>query len=806
MIQLRTLGVVDLRGPDGQELRSILVQPKRLALLLYLALAAPRGFHRRDRLVALFWPELDGPRARNALSQSLYILRRGLGEGVLINRGDEEVGLAEGVLACDVMAFEAALAQRSLAEALEWYRGDLLEGFFPGDVEPEFEHWLDEERAHLKQLALQAALTLTAEEEARENLPLAQQWARRALVLSPSDEVALQRNLEILLRQGDRSGAVRAYEEFARRIKEDYELEPSPELRALMAAVRIPSEERPLPPLAAEGEARAHSPAHPAEPEQIPLRREQYPKGKGSVLTSPLARRSGWLHGSLSIQRLSSVWQVVLAVVLVAMAAGVAWVGRDPRVLAAVSADSGAPVGPERPDAETASIAVLPFANLSESRESEYFSDGLTEELLNTLAQVEGLKVAARTSSFSFKGQNLPVNDIARQLGVSAVVEGSVRRAGDRLRITVKLINASDGYHVWSHTYERDLADVFEIQEDISQAVVRNLLPRLSRTPGQRLVRQTTANLVAHEFYLRARHQLRNAWTESELRAAIELLKQAIEEDNGYALAYAGLADAYIRLGFQGVLPPAETFGPAIAYAQRAIDLDSELAEAYALIAYPMYVYQWDWKGAEEAFRRSMELNPLLAEACLCYALYLANMGRGEEAIREAERGQHLDPVSPISRERLAWVYYLAGRPEEAERRLARVFEIDPQSRQGHWLAAVMLRDRGDLAGALEQLERIRNPQDYALVLAELGYTYALLGRPAEAQRALEQLKARKYVPPEAVAAIHLGLGDTDEAMRWLQRAYTERSNLVEFNARSISRPLRTDPRYLRLIESIGLR
>ena len=411
MIQLRTLGGVDLRGPDGHEIRSVLVRPKRLALLVYLAQASPRGFHRRDRLLALFWPEHDQARARNALSQALHVLRRGLGEGVLVNRADDEVGLAPGALQCDAAAFEAALERGQLGEALELYRGDLMEGFFPDDTSPDFEHWLEAERARLRRLAVQAALALTSEDLAGGNLALALPWSRRALALAPYDETAMRSHLEVLDRSGDVPAALRAFEQFAARLAAELELEPSPELLAYVEGLR----------------------SRRADPEVV--------SAAPAAAPPPFAAEDGRVREPLSFPPLRTVVRRWLM-----PAAGLAGVAL---VLAAFAA-----AREDRPMYEQR-VAVAPLENLTGDpamdpigrMAADWITQGLTE---TDFIEVVDVQTALATSRDLAKAGVTGAGPssalaLARETAARTVISGAYYRDGDSLQFHVQVSDARRG-------------------------------------------------------------------------------------------------------------------------------------------------------------------------------------------------------------------------------------------------------------------------------------------------------------------------------------------------------------------------
>ncbi len=331
------------------------------------------------------------------------------------------------------------------------------------------------------------------------------------------------------------------------------------------------------------------------------------------------------------------------------------------------------------------SIAVLPFVNMSPDPENEYFSDGMTEEILNALSKVEGLRVASRTSAFVFKQDQTDIRTIGERLNVGAVLEGSVRKSGARLRITAQLINVADGFHLWSETYERNVEDVFAIQDEISRMIVNKLRVKLIGEPDRPLVKPTTENLEAYNLFLKGRYHW-NKWTKEGLEKAIEHFTKAIEIDPGFAQAYSGLADSYTIFGTQDIVPPKEAFPKAEAAARKALQLDNKLAEAHTSMGLVKLFYDWDWSAAEREFKRATDLNPGYASAHHAYAVYLTAMGRFDEAIAEIKRAQELDPLSiPISAF-VGWVYLHARQYDLAMEEYRKTLELDPNFPGPHFL------------------------------------------------------------------------------------------------------------------------
>ncbi|MEZ0333010.1 MAG: protein kinase [Gemmatimonadales bacterium] len=447
--------------------------------------------------------------------------------------------------------------------------------------------------------------------------------------------------------------------------------------------------------------------------------------------------------------------------------------------------------GPEEPGrGAPPSIAVLPFANLSPSPDNEYFADGMTDELINALAKVPGLHVVSRTSCFAFKGHSEDAREIGRRLHVATVLEGSVRRAGPRLRVATQLINVTNGFLLWSESFDRETEDVFAIQDEIARAISSALRGRLLDSRAEARVRRPTDDLEAYQLYLKGR-QSWNRRTEQDLQEAMRAFEQALARDPGFALAHAGMADTWALLGFYSAVPPGDAYPRAKRAARQALDLEPALAEAYPAFAYSAMYYDWDWVEAEQAFRRAIELHPGYANAHQWYGNFLSVMGRAEEAIATFERALALDPLSALKYAALGWGCYFARRYQRGEEECRRGVGLEPGNVVAHgWMTLNLLGlGRGEEAVAVaEETARLSGYGVSSLGL--LGYAYGAAARRREARSVLERLiatSATRYISQYDVALIHLALGHDEAAMEWLQRGHAQRDHQMVF--------LKVDPR-----------
>ncbi len=457
-----------------------------------------------------------------------------------------------------------------------------------------------------------------------------------------------------------------------------------------------------------------------------------------------------------------------------------------------------------------ASAAVLPFTDLSPGRDQEYFSDGLTEELITALSQVDGLRVAARTSSFQFKGRQDDVRTVGGKLGVGAVLEGSVRKSGNRLRISARLVSVKDGYQLWADSYDRDLADVFAVQEEIARAIVAALRVRLAPGNDAPLALPATRDVAAYDLYLKGRFAW-NLRTAASLPQAARYFEQAIARDSAMARAYAGLADTYILLPpFIGT-SPAMAWPKAKAAALRAIALDSTLAEAHTSLAYGTLLYEWDWSASEASFRRAIAADSTYPTAHHWYGDFLAGRGRLDESLREMRRAHELDPLSRIIGVELGWVYYLQHRNAEAQAEMRRALSLDPNFAHGYFLLGLAQLQAGQNTEAIASLRRNLDLGGfYPYSAGALGYALAASGHTAGARTLLGKLlerSKREYIPPFSFVLAYTGLGNTKEAIRWLERGIDQRDILLPENFfEPLFDPLRTDPAFADVERRMGLR
>jgi TolB-like protein/Tfp pilus assembly protein PilF len=469
------------------------------------------------------------------------------------------------------------------------------------------------------------------------------------------------------------------------------------------------------------------------------------------------------------------------------------------------------PTSTARPLPGKIRLAVRPIKNLSADSEQEYFCDGMTEELISQLGRLhpEGLEVIGRGSSMHYKGSDKTSGQVGRELDVDYVLEGSVRRAGDRIRILAGLTRVSNQTQLWTEDYDnRSDADVFDIQADVARRIARSLALRLLPDQRASLTRRPTANAEAHQLYLKGRHHW-NRRTKDGFDKAMEYFQQAIEKDPGYALAHAGIAESYVLLPAWSLMSPEEAYPKAKAAATRALELDDTLAEAHASLACIARDYVWNWTEAERRFKQAIRLNPGYASAHQWYAEFLAYMGRHDEADAEIERALELDPLSIIIHTVAGDIAYCARKYDQAIEHCRRGLELDPNFPAAHCFLGIACQAKGMHDEAVAELRKAREVGGTTMILGYLGHVYAVAGREHRAREVLaelQELAQTEYVAADAIALIHVGLGDKDQAFAWLEKAYEQRAfGVLWLNVHGTFDRLRGDQRFDDLLRRIGL-
>ena len=459
-----------------------------------------------------------------------------------------------------------------------------------------------------------------------------------------------------------------------------------------------------------------------------------------------------------------------------------------------------------RPPSE-ASIAVLPFVDLSPDRDLDFFCDGISEQVISSLTRIEGLRVTARTSAFSFKGRNVDAREIGSKLGVAKLLEGSVRRLGDRLRITVQLVKVADGYQIWSRDYEGSLSDLFEVQDEIAREVARSL--RVEGTAGTvTSTRRTAVSPEANQAYLKGRY-FWSKRTAQSLDTAVRYFQQAIEHDPQFALAYVGLADAYSLQEIYGSLTPSEALARAEQALSRALTLDESLAEAHASLASNVLERQWNWDAAQREYRRALEIHPGDATVRCWYGTFLMQLGRYDEALAQIRRALDLDPLSPYVASSYGWVLTQGRRYEDAATHLRQALELDPEDASIHRNLAYAYAFMGRFRQAEATARKAQALGKSDVPSEAVGYGEGRAGKKQAARSTigrLVELWGEGKGSPARIAVVYLGLGEREQALQWLEKAYEVHDAWLGYiGVDPIFDPLRGDPRFGRLLDRVGL-
>ena len=773
MKRLITFGGLSIAS-EGGTLTGRAVQRRRLALLALLAVARHRGVS-RDKLIALLWPSADAETGRHYLSDSVYRINSAMGGDIIIASGDD-LRLDPEHLPTDLADFEDALARRDYEGAVSLYGGPFLDGYFLSDAS-DLERWIERERARLAAAFAGSLEGLGEAATLRGEPALAVSWWRRLAAHDPYNSRVALRLMQAMCDAGERAAAIQHARVHETLLKGELELDPDPAIVEL--AERLRTEKQPE--------------SRPTQPESSPAQPEPsstLPTPQWATENAPVASRSPQRRSHL----LRAVIGAAIAVALIAL-----WVATRVQTDAA-PATSSAPMR---------SVAVLPFANVSVDADNEYFSDGMTEELITTLGTVEGLAVASRTSVFAYKHRALDIREIGRELGVEAVVEGSVRKSGRKLRITAQLVSTANGYRLWSDAYDREVDDVFAIQEEIARAIVTRMSGALVGSAATASPERPTHDSEAYDLYLRGRF----AWhqrTKDGLERAIDYLQRAVDRSPMYARAHAGLADAYAVSAFYDYRAPRDAYPRAEASARRALEIDPHLAAPHATLGYVLTYYHLDWPRAEAEFQRALAIEPNYSTAHQWYANLLTVAGRFDDAERAMRRAQESDPLSLIANAALGWTLFYAGDYKAAVTQCRNTLALDPNYVLAHLWGGWALDALGQPREAREWVGRAIEISPGNEV-TRLSLAYLLARSPSVADRdsartILREIEARSiagaYVPSYEIAKVYLAFGDQTAALRWLERAVDERSHSRAFlRVDPQLEPIRGHARYGRLLD-----
>jgi TolB-like protein/DNA-binding SARP family transcriptional activator/Flp pilus assembly protein TadD len=769
MFTLRLLGGAAIESPVGPVTGRV-AQRQRLALLALLG-ASRVGDLGREKLIAHLWPESDTEQGRHLLSNSIYVVRQALGDDAIIGAGDA-LRLNPERVRCDVREFDEAIAAGELERATDLYAGPFLDGFFLTDT-PSFERWAEDERIRLGRAYGDALEALAQGREAAGDTRGAVAWWRKRAAHTPYDSGVAIQLMRALVAIGDRAGAVQYARVHAALVQGELGAEPHPEVTEYADRLRT----EPPPPLVG-GETVANARATTSGNSEMLAGTEAEPALPDRASASPrhgLRRRIG----------------PVAALVAAAVVALVALIASG-----VVRRGEGASIR---------RIAVLPLANLSGDTAQEYFADAMTEVLITELARVDEARVTSRTSVMQYKDVRKPLPEIARALNVDAVVEGSVMRVGDRVRVTAQLIRAANDEHLWADSYDRDVRDVLALQDEIARAIAKRIGLELQPRPPTWAARARAVDPRAQDLYLRGLYL-----AGSSLRASIEAYRQSVAIAPDYAPAWAAMARSYYFLGFFGVLPPAQAFGEMRAAATKAVQYDATSADAYGTLALHELHWTGNFKEAERLFRRALELNGNNANLRHDLSHFLLAMNRGAESVAESRRSMELDPFNPGIAACAGWHRLADRRWRETVDEATRAAMIEDGFFWPHMILGWAFMQQGNTRDAVARMRRADSlAGGLPFTRAALGHALSVAGQQSEARSILSQLHAtatKRYVSPYDVATIHVGLGERVEALRWLRKAQAEHASFI-LHAGWDPRldPLRGDVQFATLLAEIGL-
>ncbi len=712
----------------------------------------------RDKLIAYLWPERDGDSGRNLLKVGTYVLRSGLGDDVLISEGDD-LRLNRELITTDVGEFEAAIERSDFERATSLYRGPFLDGFFLSEA-PEFERWTDRERDRLAAGYRSALESLAEAADRAGDFAGAADWWRTRAAHDPYDSRVALRLMQSLEAAGNRASALQHAAVHQRLLEEEFGMHAPAEITEFVDRLRN----------------------EPAPERRATMRVERrvddvQPESNTALSATSSAPRRRWLPAT-----------ALLLLLVIAAGAFALW--------------------PRATDPDN-SIVVLPFTNLSPEQDVEFFSDGLTEEIITRLAAIEGLKVISRTSAMHYKGTTKPLPVVAQELQVAHVLEGSVRHEAGRVRISAQLIDARGDGHVWAQNYEYKLDDTFRVQEDIASEVARALAVKLSATARKQLAKLGTRDAQAYELYHRGRF-LWNTRTEPGHEQAIAYFEQAIARDSNFAEAYSGLADVYLtgyQLSILRVSEP-EAYGRIKWAAERALALDEESADAHTSFSLALW-WQRNWPGTERELKRAIELNPGHATARTWYTLLLGGMGRMEEAFRQSRAAYEIDPYGVVVTSNHGWLCYLMRNYDCAIQYFERSTELSTSWPQGYRALALVYAQKGLHEQALATMKKAMElgPRRYDFI-GDLAFVQARAGQPALARETLGRAK-QTPLEPFTIGRAHVALGELDSAFVWLERASWRFPHRAYRQDPALD-PVRKDPRFarldLRIEREMGLR
>lgn len=777
MLRLQFLGPITIQKEDGSFDHTIAKGAKRLSLLVYLVLAKPKGYHRRDELLALFWPDSGKKRARNSLSNILYHIREALGKDVILNRGDEEVFINSEKIWCDVLAFGEAINKNEFENAFQLYKSEFLSGFHVENVSNDFQDWLDNQRKRLRDECIKVLWELVRQEKEKNNLSKALQYAKRAKELALYSDINQQRYIRFLVDIGKNEEAKVAYKLYGDLLKSEYDIEPPTELYEYISKAK--------PEINKESSSDAN--------ESIPGEIDDPIKEQDShVFANTQSNISEIRNGK-------SLFKILATLIIFIL--GIWYIGRG-------YFDS------ESYNINDKSVAVLPFTYINSPDSTDYFSLGVTEEILSRLARINDLSVISRTSVMQYLNSQKSIQVIAKELGVSKIVEGSVQKHQNQVRITAQLIDANNDRHLWGNTYDREIENILTIQSEVATQISEALQTELLQSDQTGNITERNVNEEAYHLYLQAKNLL-DIREPIGVVESIDLYKESIAHDSTFAPAYGELALATLYSGLlsrfdydvtnvKGI-PLNQAVEQALEISERSIALDSTVVEAHLSQA---LIFEWarrDWGRSERSFLKALSINPNHSDVRREYGFHLLRMGDIEEALIHMEKAVSVDPLSWAAHHGLGYTYFCAREYEKAIRELQTSINLGslyPNTKKHLSLSLLKLSQ--------ELFDQDRDEQ--AIALIETGSTIldeiwgsdtgwketVIFAATGDSQNTLQSIKNNPLPFPPHLYSLLL-IGEKDSALKML----SERLNFSRDRAYvdPIFDTVRNDPRFKKIVE-----
>jgi len=797
MLKLHTFGGCFLTR-DGARSEALSGQRKGLALLAMLAAAGDRGVTRETALSYL-WPDSDEERARTSLRQLVHTLRTQLEAPQLLEQS-AELRLSPDSITSDVADFHAAFEHGNWGAAVAHHAGPFLDGFQLRGADG-FERWADAERTRIMRLLVTALERLARQATAAGDVHAAVAAWRRLANLEPLSARFTVGLMHALDAAGERGAALQHARIHETLLRQEVDGTPDPTVVQAAAQLRAPATSEATR-VALPGVVAVAASVQSGEPPPLPTP-VAIAAPVSTLLIVPAVEPPSTPVRAVGIAGRPTLLLALGSAVVVAgfLLQAVRQRGKQSMDVQPAHATQASAAG-------STTVAVIPFVNTSGDPANEPLSDGLTDELIGALGRIPELRVVGRTSVFAMKGRGLTVRAVGDTLGVASVVEASVRRVGDRIKVTAQLVRVTDNVVLWADSYDRTLTDVFAVEEEITRSIVSALRVRLGGSRPVAFVGQSPTDPVAYDLYLRGRHIFNTRPDRDGVQRAEAWLTQAVARDTNYARAYAALSDVHIRLAVFGFGRPGEEFALARAAANRALGLDSTMAGARAALGHIKCVADYDWRGAEREFQRALALDPGYAFVRIPYGICLMSEGRFAEAVAQLDSARALDPLDAGPSNVLGRIYVSARQPDRAIRELSAALELNPQFDLAYQQLAHAYLQKHLYPQAITAMRRAAELSGIR-DSAQLAYVYAVTGARAEAERIVQRLvgaPSNRYVPPYHIAMAYAGLGSADTAFLWLERGYAERASFmggVKVEPAFVA--LHGDPRWGALLRRMGL-